>query len=198
MNLWKNATRDRRAAAKAQADKETAFVRDVTFPRSLSQVFGMRCAPSRIIRDCREHSSWSAGAATSDCEAAFARGPGAGGERRQHEGSESRALRLRPNHPDEELHSKLVSEWRILRARTIRSCSSHWLAESFHPVERCTEASVATSRCARNHFGGYQLHGEELRQGWKSSYARAVGGGGRRRWLQTSLPRRGVPHGVAP
>ena len=57
----------------------------------------------------------------------------------------------------------LVFEWRILRSRTIRSCSPRWLAESLHPVEMSTEASVCTSRCASNHFGGHPLHHEELR-----------------------------------
>ena len=128
----------------------------------------------------------------------------AGGERNQHAGSEPHALRLRsqgdlePSRPDEELHSVFVSEWRILRTRTICPCSSHWLAESIHPVERSTEASVATSRCARWLIGGDLPHGEELRPRWSSSDARDVGGGGRRRWLQTRLRRGGVPHGVSP
>ena len=124
MNLWKNAARERRAAAKAQADKETVHV---TFPEYCARQEGgafrsrrslesavQRAASWRTLCDLRERSSWSAGAATSDCEAAVREEQVLGGEGRQHEGSESDALRLQsqgdhePSVPDEELFSVLV------------------------------------------------------------------------------------------
>ena len=74
----------------------------------------MRRAASLLsLFDLREHSSWSAGAASSDYEAAL-REDHAGRELRQHEGSESHDLRLRsegdlkPTRPDDELHSVLA------------------------------------------------------------------------------------------
>ena len=100
-----------------------------------------------------------------------------------------------PPGPMKNSHSVLAREF--CGIRTIRKRQLAMSREISSPVEMCTEACVATSRCARNHFGGYLPHGEELRPRWRSSDARDDGGGGGRRRLQTSL-RRGVPHDVVP
>ena len=55
-----------------------------------------RAASLRTLRDLREHSSWEFRRCCDRLRGCFATRPGAGGERRQNEGSESHALRLRP------------------------------------------------------------------------------------------------------